>query len=65
MVQTAVMERQTIPAGWLRLRPLTTADVGWVHAVSLDPALQHFVQVPVPYLLEHAVFFVEQVAIAS
>jgi len=34
-----------------------------VYQVSLDPAVQHFVQVPSPYLLEHAAFFVEQMAI--
>lgn len=58
------MERQTIPAGWLTLRPFAEADVPWVFEVSQDPALQQFVQVPSPYLLEHAAFFVREIAIA-
>jgi RimJ/RimL family protein N-acetyltransferase len=58
------MERQTIPAGWLTLRPFTTADIPWVYEVSLDPEVQHFVQVPSPYRLEDAVYFVENLAIA-
>jgi RimJ/RimL family protein N-acetyltransferase len=65
MAHTAVMERLTIPAGWLTLRPFTTADTGWVYDVSQDPALQRFVQVPSPYRMEHAAFFVHHVAIAS
>jgi len=59
----ATIDRQVIPAGWLTLRPFTPADIQWVYQVSLDPAVQHFVQVPSPYLLEHAAFFVEQMAI--
>jgi RimJ/RimL family protein N-acetyltransferase len=59
------MEAHTIPAGWLTLRPFTAADTGWVHDVSQDPALQHFVQVPSPYRMEHAAFFVHQVALAG
>jgi RimJ/RimL family protein N-acetyltransferase len=59
------MERQNIPAGWLTLRPFTDADTSWVHDVSQDPSVQHFVQVPSPYRIEHAAFFVDQVAIAS
>jgi RimJ/RimL family protein N-acetyltransferase len=59
------MERLTIPAGWLTLRPFTAADTGWVHDVSQDPAVQHYVQVPSPYKMEHAAFFVHQVAVAS
>jgi RimJ/RimL family protein N-acetyltransferase len=58
------MERQTISAGWLTLRPFTTADIPWVYEVSLDPEVQHFVQVPSPYRLEDAAFFVEHLAIA-
>jgi RimJ/RimL family protein N-acetyltransferase len=61
----AAMDRQVIPAGWLTLRPFTPADIPWVYQVSQDPAVQHFVQVPVPYLPEHAAFFVEQMAIAA
>lgn len=52
-----------IPAGWLVLRPFTVADVEWVYEVSQDPALQQFVQVPSPYLMEHARHFVEHLAI--
>ncbi|MGZ0152373.1 GNAT family N-acetyltransferase [Kribbella sp. WER1] len=52
-----------IPAGWLVLRPFTVADVEWVYDVSQDPALQQYVQVPVPYLIEHARHFVEHLAI--
>ena len=59
------MEAHTIAAGWLTLRPFTAADTGWVHDVSQDPALQHFVQVPSPYQMEHAAFFVHQVAMAG
>jgi RimJ/RimL family protein N-acetyltransferase len=59
------MEAATIRAGWLTLRPFTAADIGWVYDVSQDPALQHFVHVPAPYQLEHAAFFVHQVALAG
>jgi RimJ/RimL family protein N-acetyltransferase len=59
------MDRQAVKAGWLTLRAFTTADIPWVYQVSLDPALQHFMQVPSPYRLEHAAFFVEQLAIAG
>jgi RimJ/RimL family protein N-acetyltransferase len=53
----------TIPAGWLTLRQFTSADIPWVFEVSQDTALQQFVQLPSPYLTEHARFFVECVAI--
>ena len=59
------MERHTILAGWLTLRPFTAADTGWVYDVSQDPAVQHYVQVPSPYRMEHAAFFVHQVAVAG
>lgn len=59
------MERQVISAGWLDLRPFTTADIAWVHEVSLDPALQQFVELPSPYRREDAAFFVEEIAIAG
>jgi RimJ/RimL family protein N-acetyltransferase len=65
IVQTGLMERQTIRAGWLTLRPFDPADVPWVFEVSLDPAVQQFVQVPSPYRLEHAKAFVEDLAIAG
>ncbi|MCK2219557.1 GNAT family N-acetyltransferase [Actinomadura sp. ATCC 31491] len=59
------MERDVITAGSLALRPFTLADIPWVHEVSLDPALQHFVELPSPYRMEDAAFFVEQLAIAG
>ena len=49
------MDRQTIAAGWLTLRPLTPADIPSVYEVSLDPVLQRFMQVPSPYRLGDAV----------
>ena len=59
------MERETIVAGELMLRPFEEGDISWVHAVSLDPAVQKFVQIPVPYQLEHADYFVREMAIAA
>jgi RimJ/RimL family protein N-acetyltransferase len=59
------MNKAVISAGWLTLRPFTAADIPWVYEVSQDPVVQQFVQVPSPYLLEHATFFVEQLAIAG
>lgn len=59
------MDPHTIEAGWLRLRPFAPADIPWVYEVSLDPALQQFVDLPSPYRIEDAAFFVEQVAIAG
>jgi RimJ/RimL family protein N-acetyltransferase len=56
------VERQTIPAGWLTLRPFTAADIPWLYEVSLDPMLQHFIDVPLPYRWQDAVFFVEHLA---
>ena len=54
------MDRQTIAAGWLTLRPFTPADTPWVYEVSLDPLLQRFMQVPSPYRLENPASHVEQ-----
>jgi RimJ/RimL family protein N-acetyltransferase len=54
------MDRQTIAAGWLTLRPFTPADIPWVYAVLLDPAVQRFMQIPSPYRLEDAAAHVEQ-----
>lgn len=59
------VEQPTIPAGWLRLRPFTTADTGWVYQVSLDPLVAHYVGVPAPYRRRDAAFFVERMAIAG
>ncbi|MFF0342267.1 GNAT family N-acetyltransferase [Kribbella sp. NPDC004875] len=47
------------------VRPFTIEDIEWVFEVSQDPAVQQFVQVPSPYLMEHARYFVEQLAIAQ
>jgi RimJ/RimL family protein N-acetyltransferase len=60
------MKRRTIPAGWLTLRPFTTADISWVYQVSQDLVLQHFVlvEVPSPYRWQDAAFYVER-AIAN
>jgi RimJ/RimL family protein N-acetyltransferase len=59
------MDRQTIAAGWLTLRPFTPADIPWVYEVSLDPVLQRFMQVPSPYRFEDARSYVEQACIAG
>jgi RimJ/RimL family protein N-acetyltransferase len=59
------MDRQTIAAGWLTLRPFTPADIPWVYEVSLDPVLQRFMQVPSPYRLEDAASHVELEYIAG
>lgn len=59
------MERQTIDTAWLRLRPFTAADVEWVYQVSLDPAMQRFVNLPSPYRMQDAHAFVERVAIGG
>jgi len=63
--QTAVVDRQTIGAGWLTLRPFTPADIPWVYEVLLDPAVQRFMQIPSPYRLEDAASYVEQEYIAG
>ncbi|MFG1910290.1 GNAT family N-acetyltransferase [Kribbella sp. NPDC048928] len=52
-----------ISAGWLVLRPFTSMDVEWVYEVSQDAALQQYVQIPSPYLIEHARYFVEHIAL--
>lgn len=57
------MDDVTIRSERLLMRRFTAADVSWVFEVSQDPALQQFVQVPSPYLMEHARFFVEHLAI--
>ena len=63
--QTNVMDRQTIAAGWLTLRPFTQADIPWVYEVLLDPVLQRFMQIPSSYRLEDAASHVEQSYIAG
>jgi RimJ/RimL family protein N-acetyltransferase len=59
------MTQATIEAGEITLRPFTTADIPWVYAVSLDPAVQKYVQIPLPYRVEDAEFFVCEMAIAA
>lgn len=59
------MDRQTIAAGWLTLRPFTPDDIPWVYEVLLDPVLRRFMQVPSPYRLEDAASHVEQAYIGS
>jgi RimJ/RimL family protein N-acetyltransferase len=59
------MDRPTIEAGWLTLRPFTSADIPWVHAVLLDPAVQRFMQIPSPYRREDAASLVEREYIAG
>jgi RimJ/RimL family protein N-acetyltransferase len=49
----------------LALRPFTAADIPWVYEVSLEPAVSHFVELPSPYRMEDARFFVEEIAIAG
>jgi RimJ/RimL family protein N-acetyltransferase len=59
------MDRQTIAAGWLTLRPFTAADIPWVYEVLLDPVLQRFMQLPSPYRLEDAASHVKQLYIGG
>jgi RimJ/RimL family protein N-acetyltransferase len=59
------MDRQTIAAGWLTLRPFNSADIPWVYEVLLDPVLQRFMQLPSPSRLEDAASHVEQAYIAG
>jgi len=59
------MERETITAGEINLRPFVEEDIPWVYAVSLDPAVQRFVEIPLPYRIEHAEHFVREMAIAG
>jgi RimJ/RimL family protein N-acetyltransferase len=54
-----------IEADWLRLRPFTTADIDWVHQVSLDPVVQRFIDLPSPYRRQDAEFFVERLALGG
>jgi RimJ/RimL family protein N-acetyltransferase len=59
------MDRQTIAAGWLTLRPFTPADIPWVYDVLRDPVTQRFMQLPSPYRLEDAASQVENEYIAG
>ncbi|MFI6075783.1 GNAT family N-acetyltransferase [Actinoplanes sp. NPDC051343] len=59
------MTQPTITAGGFALRPFTPADIPWVYAVSLDPAVQKYVQIPLPYRMEDADFFVRDMCIGA
>jgi RimJ/RimL family protein N-acetyltransferase len=59
------MERETITSGELTLRPFEAEDIPWVYEVSLDPAVQRFLEIPVPYRVTDAEFFVREMAIAA
>jgi RimJ/RimL family protein N-acetyltransferase len=59
------MTQPTIPAGEITLRPFTAGDIPWVYEVSLDPAVQKYVQVPLPYRIADAEFFVREMAIGA
>ena len=48
--------------GSVRLRPWRLSDATAVTAACQDPDLQHWLPVPVPYLVEHAVGFVTEFA---
>jgi RimJ/RimL family protein N-acetyltransferase len=54
------MDRQTIAAGWLTLRPFTLADIPWVCEVLAEPGTQRFLQIPAPFGLEEAAAQVER-----
>jgi RimJ/RimL family protein N-acetyltransferase len=59
------VERETIAAGGLTLRPFQEDDIPWVYEVSLDPMMQKYLQIPVPYRLLDAEFFVREVCIGG
>ena len=59
------MQQETITAGNIRLRPFAVADIPWVYEVSLDPRVQKFVQLPMPYRRADAEYFVREMAIAA
>jgi RimJ/RimL family protein N-acetyltransferase len=59
------MTQPAIIVGEITLRPFTAEDIPWVYAVSLDPAVQKFVQIPLPYRMADAGFFVREMAIGA
>ena len=60
------MPPPVIEAGPLTLRPFRETDIAWVCEVSQDPAIQHnLAEVFAPYRVEHAAYFVRQLARAS
>lgn len=52
-------------AGEITLRPFAVGDIPWVYEVSLDSAVQKYVQIPLPYRMADAEFFVREMAIAA
>ena len=52
------VEQPTLTDGVVLLRPWRPEDAEAVFRACQDPDVQHFTQVPVPYLLEHAAGFV-------
>jgi RimJ/RimL family protein N-acetyltransferase len=63
--QNAGVEQETISAGEITLRPFGEEDIPWVYAVSLDPAVQRYLEIPLPYQVEHAEHFVREMAIGA
>jgi RimJ/RimL family protein N-acetyltransferase len=63
--ENARVKQETIPAGELTLRPFVVDDIPWVYAVSVDPAVRQYVQIPAPYRMDDAAFFVREMAIAA
>jgi RimJ/RimL family protein N-acetyltransferase len=59
------VKQETITGGDLTLRPFVAGDIPWVYAVSLDPAIQRFLQIPIPYRMADAEYFVREMAIAA
>ncbi len=59
------MERETITVGGIRLRPFEEADIPWVYEVSLDPLVQKYLQIPLPYRRADAEYFVREMAVAA
>jgi RimJ/RimL family protein N-acetyltransferase len=59
------VEQETIRAGQIILRPFAEDDIPWVYAVSLDSAVQKYLEIPSPYRLEHAEHFVREMAIRA
>jgi len=59
------MTQPTIEAGEITLRPFVAGDIPWVYEVSLDAAVQQYLQIPLPYRIADAEFFVREMAIAA
>jgi RimJ/RimL family protein N-acetyltransferase len=55
-------QQPTLDAGGVRLRPWRESDVDQVTAACQDADIQRWTTVPVPYLRDHAVDFVESLA---